>query len=109
MNFTSEQLRELSDAEISILIANYLRPDLMAGRYGDSSSVVKCGARMYDFCNNPNDIMPIAKENKIGILFSHDTDKCAAQGPFGNPFIKHENNYMRAACEVFILMKQESE
>ncbi len=53
-----------------------------------------------NYCTNPNDIMPIAFANGIGIRFSLDNGWIARN----KVTISFSTNPLRAICEVYILM-----
>lgn len=74
MTYTTQQLQAMDDAEINEAIA--LKLGMVINSYcGDA---VMCGYEGLrstfadrDYCNNPNDIMPLAFERKIGIEYCH--------------------------------------
>jgi hypothetical protein len=53
-----------------------------------------------EYCANPNDIMPIAFANGIGIRFSLDNGWIARN----KVVLSYSDNPLRAICEVYILM-----
>ncbi len=95
MKPTLEQLNELSDYELNCAVAEKL---------GEPSD---CYMRK-DYCNNPNDYMPIAIEHRINIewLKAPDAVMCTA-GDYGNicRSINKESDLGRSVCIVFLLME----
>jgi len=107
MKYTAEEFRVLSDEQIEREIH-----DILAGKDSNLDSYFK-SFRPRKYCSSPNDIMPIAEENKISIIFGYGwgagedvLHKAATNKDRHRESLN--SNYMRAICEVFILMKQES-
>ncbi|KGA91310.1 hypothetical protein DR94_573 [Proteus mirabilis] len=97
---------ELSDLEINkrVFVAAKIEhedTDLHSNKvfYGD-------GARWIEFnpCNNPTDAMPIIIENKIGLSPMYHSNKWTADC-LDYDFISVNKNPLRAAMELFLLMK----
>jgi len=67
---------------------------------------------LHDYCNNPNDIMPIAIENNISLLLDESdlpeatTNTCWDGGFTDDCISSLDMNIYRAICIVFILMKE---
>jgi hypothetical protein len=118
MKLTPEALQEMSDFEINVIIAKLIHTGLAgisaARACDDSAEFYDSFQRLeYNYCQNPNDIMPIAFENYISTdWLVRKPDKWQAkasnQGTAG-PFKRFESintNPLRAICECFILMNQ---
>jgi hypothetical protein len=107
-----EELEGMSDRAINRLIAgsNYY----CASYDSDSEIVIDEGMAWVDYCNNPNDIMPIAIENGISLLLDESDLPEATTNPsaslvsgWGEDCISSlDMNIYRAICIVFILMKE---
>ena len=106
---TREQLSEMSDFDINQEVAvlrglNYVieQEDKPSAYLWLEESMVEI-----DFCNNPNDIMPIIIENKISLEFRDHKSLAPIAKRFGsNSHNIVNDNVLRAACEVYILMNQ---
>lgn len=57
-----------------------------------------------DYCHNPEDAMPIIIENKIGLSPMYHSNKWTADC-LDYDFISVNKNPLRAAMELFLLMK----
>ena len=119
---TSKNLSEMSDFEINKEVAkiflecDYIYEDdkvaligvtTFLGGYGEPEErEVKYGE--FDPCNNPNDIMPIAFDNKISLNYLGPlTDEWAATiDDIDEDCYSENKNPLRAACESYILMNQ---
>ncbi|MFS9413281.1 phage protein NinX family protein [Klebsiella pneumoniae] len=97
---------ELSDFEINkrVFVAAKIEhedTDLHSNKvfYGD-------GAKWIEFnpCNNPTDAMPIIIENEIGLSPMYHSNKWTADC-LDYDFISVNKNPLRAAMELFLLMK----
>ena len=74
--------------------------------YGEHMGVTMC-LGTFNYCNNPNDIMPIIIENKISLEFRDRKSLAPIAKRFGsNSHNIANDNVLRAACEVYILMNQ---
>ncbi|MDE5305474.1 DUF2591 family protein [Providencia stuartii] len=60
--------------------------------------------REFNPCNNPADAMPIIIENKIGLSPMYHSNKWTADC-LDYDFISVNKNPLRAAMELFLLMK----
>jgi len=110
-----KRLELLSDLEVNKLVAkevNAYHPvpkEFKSDYVGDTECYFDERRVIYfchdDYCNNPEDIMPIAIENKIGLLSAFDV-WYATVGHYTQPAMKvcHENPY-RAICILFLLMQ----
>ena len=58
-----------------------------------------------NYCSNPSDIMPIAFDNKICLMFNDDSSEWVAYLP--NLEVVIDGNPLRAICIVFILITEE--
>ncbi len=113
---------ELSDFEINKKVAylflNYgyyeidsYRQEVMYFRSGSGKGLY----RDYDPCNNPSDAMPIIIENNISLHSPHLREGWMAEytgsgddvndGLQADYFDAHHKNPLRAAMEVFLMMK----
>lgn len=102
---------ELSDFEVNKKVA-YLflndgyyeidsyRQEVMYFRSGSGKGLY----RDYDPCNTPSDAMPIIIENKIGLSPMYHSNKWTADC-LDYDFISVNKNPLRAAMELFLLMK----
>ena len=87
---TLEQLNKLSDYEINCAVAEKLGLEIYTGfKYGDGSVCVKADVgyksssppfSVRDYCNNPNDYMPIAEKYLIDIEFDDIGGRIAVCG-----------------------------
>lgn len=60
-----------------------------------------------DYCNNPNDIMPIAIENKINMTWCHEGFWCCdSNEPLDKIKLCENESLYRAICILFILMSE---
>lgn len=73
MTYTTQQLQAMTDHEINCALAVKLNADhytatglLFTAKKHDGDNVVSVSG-VTDYCNNPNDIMPLAFERGIGI------------------------------------------
>ena len=119
-----EELEAMSDFRLCETLSDLLdiswlmRPshrlnDSGIWRYSNMDTVDTCES-LADYCNNPNDIMPLAIENKISTTFNI---ACPDLGwevsgyeylppdDFKEFRARHESLY-RAICIVLILMKE---
>ncbi|HGY4615608.1 TPA: phage protein NinX family protein [Proteus mirabilis] len=103
---------ELSDFEINLAVAHIA---LGKGSYDwcpDKKEVYFAGIDggeflhhgYFDPCNNPSDAMPIIIENKIGLSPMYHSNKWTADC-LDYDFISVNKNPLRAAMELFLLMK----
>lgn len=110
--------RDKSDFEINKLIARLndgihiddeiTDIDCYVQSQSSPSSVLSCHGHIsyliYDFCNNPSDAMPIIIENGISLI--SDWNEIGVWGATYQPWYTSENkNPLRAAMEVFLMMK----
>ncbi|EMG9952588.1 TPA: phage protein NinX family protein [Proteus mirabilis] len=111
---------ELSDFEINLLVAQSVLPETQYDVIKQTMDIIQFlvdgsfGYRFFDPCNNPTDAMPIIIENGISIMFdtgckawvagiAYWVDGCEWQV---SPEIGRTNP-LRAAMELFLLMKDE--
>ncbi|WER21547.1 DUF2591 family protein [Providencia stuartii] len=97
---------ELSDLEINkrVFVAAKIEhedTDLHSNKvfYGDGANWIE-----FNPCNNPADAMPIIIENKIGLSPMYHSNKWTADC-LDYDFISVNKNPLRAAMELFLLMK----
>lgn len=123
------ELEAMSDFEINCEVAILINPDLA---YADESQVTEeedstvnfrlcdvlgneLDAGTYNYCNNPSEAWPIIDKNRIDIKFYSSLDMACAKGFINKGMsicqsFKSENeNPLKAAMIVFILMKQDKE
>ncbi|MCB6147255.1 DUF2591 domain-containing protein [Proteus mirabilis] len=101
---------ELSDFEINKKVAERLFL-----KFSDCYSVILVDGEIFDPCNNPSDAMPIIIENNISLLAPHLREGWMAEytgsgddvndGFQADYFDAHHKNPLRAAMEVFLMMK----
>ncbi|CAK6616236.1 phage protein NinX family protein [Providencia stuartii] len=95
---------ELSDFEINKKVAaRYYQNKDFIEAYKDVEKVFVDG-NLFDPCNNPADAMPIIIENKIGLSPMYHSNKWTADC-LDYDFISVNKNPLRAAMELFLLMK----
>ncbi|HAT5559526.1 TPA: DUF2591 domain-containing protein [Proteus mirabilis] len=92
-----------TDLQINELVATRLKKKCLLTEesvlaYMDS------GYRTFDPCNNPTDAMPIIIENKIGLSPMYHSNKWTADC-LDYDFISVNKNPLRAAMELFLMMK----
>ncbi|RUM91026.1 MAG: hypothetical protein DSZ27_07135 [Thiomicrospira sp.] len=126
MIYLQEQLSKMSDLEINMAVAKkaYRTEGFdteFPKVFSDKSSVgwlwlskvspayQTCGIGFFRPCENWNDIMPIAKENKISLTWCDDGDALVTDSIIdlecGFECIEvKSNNPERAICEVFLMM-----
>jgi len=89
MKPTLEQLNELSDYELNCETAEKLGHVVLKRGMGDDILIkTMTTARPVNYCNNPNDYMPIAIKYKINIVHSlENRDNVTAMyiHPYGTP------------------------
>lgn len=67
MTYTTQQLQAMSDFEVNKALAEKLKLRCVHLRSGMVCYQMDFGGSMaVDYCNNPNDIMPLAFERRIG-------------------------------------------
>jgi hypothetical protein len=107
-----EELSELSDFDISKIIAKKLGREFYVTTLNSDEPYLMCPKRdeEIDYCDNPGDIMPIAFEHEISInCLGELDDDCVwwEASPPSHLFDKCEcKNPLRAICIVFILMME---
>ena len=101
---------ELSDFEINLLVAQSVLPETQYDVIKQTMDIIQFlvdgsfGYRFFDPCNNPADAMPIIIENKIGLSPMYHSNKWTADC-LDYDFISVNKNPLRAAMELFLLMK----
>ncbi|MDC9776219.1 DUF2591 family protein [Proteus mirabilis] len=112
---------ELSDFEINLLVAQSVLPETQYDVIKQTMDIIQFlvdgsfGYRFFDPCNNPSDAMPIIIENNISLHAPHLRGgwmaECTGSGDDVNDglqadyFDAHHKNPLRAAMEVFLMMK----
>jgi len=114
MKYTPEQLKEMSKLAINELVAKIIKRDYVLSNLNSNDNYLWCEDREeeIDYCNNPNDIMPIAFENGIGLTRIYGDRKswyATYDDGDGTWESKINSNPLRAICELFILMNQGDE
>lgn len=114
MKYTEEQLAGMSDFERNCYIFKKLggRGDFHEGERG---GLVFSNGLIINYCNNPNDIMPLAFENRVCVISSPKThgDKWsaiwnAAGGKWSLDDVSfHDKNPLRAIVCCLILVLQD--
>lgn len=108
--------RDKSDFEINKAVAEVVYGVSNSGRtYSDTVIFTDNGVEGFDPCNNPADAMPIVFENNISLhapCFSEGwmaeytgSDDDVNDGFQVDYFDSHNQNPLRAAMEVFLMMK----
>ena len=111
---TQEQLSEMSKFDINLLIARIQKRKYTVTNLNSDELYLVCddSDEEINYCENPNDIMPIATEHKIGSRWSHGHDKWGSECLYDEDeyciYVFNENR-LRAICEVYILMNQGGE
>ena len=118
MKPTLDQLNELSDYEINCAVAEKLGYVVIKRGLGADVLIKTMRfSRPVNYCNTPNDYMPIASENCITIDFNTDDTVCGAYTREGadmsdyNPYDFICSDDMpksqtgRAVCIAFLLME----
>ncbi|HGM9971115.1 TPA: phage protein NinX family protein [Proteus mirabilis] len=101
---------ELSDFEINLLVAQSVLPETQYDVIKQTMDIIQFlvdgsfGYRFFDPCSNPADAMPIIIENKIGLSPMYYSNKWTADC-LDYDFISVNKNPLRAAMELFLLMK----
>lgn len=94
---------ELSDFEINKKVAITFHKNSDFIEQYDNKTIYVDG-NVFDPCNNPADAMPIIIENKIGLSPMYHSNKWTADC-LDYDFISVNKNPLRAAMELFLLMK----
>lgn len=104
--------RDKSDFEINLRVAQIIFTDSEYDVIKQSMEVVKFQngngkgtCHVFDPCNNPYDAMPIVIENNISILANWGINGEWAATYELSRHIKYNKNPLRAAMEVFLMMK----
>ncbi len=122
MKYSQSELEAMSENELNALAADYFGFDTTES-IGDEVGIY-CGYngkgrswRIRDYCNNPSDIMPIARDsmfviqfarNRVIVTSSLDGYECDIQ--YKDWKLENaENLYCKAICIVFILIEQDKE
>ncbi len=119
MKPTIEQLNALSDYEINCAVTEKLGLDVRSktSRFGAVLCSPKGEVQVFkDFCDLPNDYMPIAIEHGISIVFNQEE----VETDYSKDFDQYMSDYYtvkglpktqtgRAVCIAFLLMNGESE
>ncbi|OZS72132.1 recombinase [Providencia rettgeri] len=108
----TDKYTELSDFEINLAVAHIVLGKDNYDWCPDKKEVYLAGIDGGDFlphgyfdpCNNPTDAMPIIIENKIGLSPMYHSNKWTADC-LDYDFISVNKNPLRAAMELFLLMK----
>ncbi|WP_368868641.1 phage protein NinX family protein [Proteus penneri] len=106
---------ELSDFEINLLVAQSVLPETQYDVIKQTMDIIQFlvdgsfGYRFFDPCNNPTDAMPIIIENLISLMADMSDDRgstwwCASDISNGITS-RYKSNPLRAAMEVFLMMK----
>ncbi|EJD6328597.1 TPA: DUF2591 domain-containing protein [Proteus mirabilis] len=109
---------ELSDFEINLLVAQSVLPETQYDVIKQTMDIIQFlvdgsfGYRFFDPCNNPSDAMPIIIENEISLIFDTGCKEWAAGDAYWVDGYEwqvggavRKNNPLRAAMEVFLMMK----
>ncbi len=106
---------ELSDFEINLLVAQFVLPETQYDVIKQTMDIIQFlvdgsfGYRFFDPCNNPTDAMPIIIENLISLMADMSDDGgstwwCASDILNGITS-RYKSNPLRAAMEVFLMIK----
>lgn len=99
---------ELSDFEVNKKVAEKLGLAYEVTRYGVVTRMSnKEQWREFNPCNNPTDAMPIIIENKLILSPRYDSDEWISESMFYHDIYSVNKNPLRAAMEVFLIMKDE--
>lgn len=106
---------ELSDFEINLAVAHIVLGKNNYDWSSDKKEVYFAGIDggeflhhgYFDPCNNPSDAMPIIIENKLTLSPRYDSDKWISESLFYHDIYSENKNPLRAAMEVFLMMKDE--
>ncbi|MDM3576604.1 DUF2591 family protein, partial [Proteus mirabilis] len=106
---------ELSDFEINKKVAEYLKLNTIAYERTEIVLFDDVDATPFDPCNNPTDAMPIIIENNISLHAPRLKEGWMAEytssgddvndGFQASYFDSHNKNPLRAAMEVFLMIK----
>ena len=104
---TKEQLQGISDFEVNATLADLLNVKWQISAVDDECLMV--GSEVMDYCNTPNDIMPLAFERNVSIVQSEADRKhgqwCAFLWHTEDEF--NDTNPLRAIAYCLILVLQE--
>ncbi|MDF7438826.1 phage protein NinX family protein [Proteus mirabilis] len=102
---------ELSDFEINLLVAQSVLPETQYDVIKQTMDIIQFlvdgsfGYRFFDPCNDPADAMPIIIENKLTLSPRYDSDEWISESLFYHDIYSVNKNPLRAAMEVFLMMK----
>lgn len=108
--------RDKSDFEINCQVLATFEPDIEhMCLSNDKKSFYHCGfdgngfyeTTIPDYCNNPTDAMPIIIENDISIMANWGRDGEWAATYRISIYAENNENPLRAAMEVFLMMKDD--
>jgi hypothetical protein len=107
MKYTKEQLQGMNDFERNKTLAKMLGLKIAVSQPSKVSvSIIVNGACSTFNFKNPNDIMPLAFEHKIGVQhFNRGTWQAHSQGDE----VIHDQNPLRAIACCLILVLQEKQ
>ena len=112
MKYTKEQLQDMNDAQINIALAELLGFNLAYHSMRDIGRMLVIEeidgglSRIPDYCNNWNDVMPLAIEHDVAYLKTYKAAYCGMDGSW---YKKHcaDNKPQRAIACCLILVLQE--
>lgn len=103
---------ELSDFEVNKRVAEKLGAEWFITTTVWDELVVMVGSKCFKPCNNPSDAMPIIIENEISLIFDTGCKEWTAGVAYWVDGYEwqvsgevRKNNPLRAAMEVFLMMK----
>ena len=111
-----QELEGMGKADINLLVAKIMFKNIdyeeiltYEGDYSGSAQIIaKTGFQGYikDYCSNPSDIMPIIIEHKISLNWLGDLIGKWIAIEDSQDETSEDENPLRAACIVFILMME---
>ncbi len=103
---TQEELEALSDDGINFLMQRFVNGKSIDFDFNSSENGKPC--KFMDYCNDPAAIMPLAIENKIGVIWNMNRKIwTAAKNNYSKGIIQAENeNPYRAIAIVYLLIQE---
>ena len=110
MTYTTQQLQAMSDFEVNKALCIKLGHDVS----GISEQRNMMTDAVTDYCNNPNDIMPLAFERGISIIKDHDVEQYYACNAFDDrnydfayrQYAYFDTNPLRAIACLILMMDE---
>lgn len=117
MKYTKEQLQAMSDFEVNKALAELIFNNVHSVSQNSSVQDVVVFAdkgagdivavAIVDYCNTPNDIMPLAFEHDIAYLKTYKTAYCKIDGQKHKQHYTDESPLRAIACCLILVLQGE--